>query len=155
MEEDLTLPGFLTKKLPLRPRLLLKTADEVRAHFLGRGPTNTNFIAITVRGKEFRYKIRGSKKIAAGWAISSPIPASRKVTREGPVRKQNEALVGHLGADFRFKRRGKSLPDDDPIVQVFIEFYELVFVRNVMRPGQMKIEAVFPNQAIGRTGQPT
>jgi hypothetical protein len=52
--------------------------------------------------------------------------------------------VGHIGADFRFKRRGKSLPDNDPIIRAFVLFHDLIFVRNVMRPAEMKIEAELP-----------
>jgi hypothetical protein len=146
MNDESHVPEFLTRQLPPRSRrLVLRTIDEVRAHCLTRGPTNTNYIALTVRGDEFRYKIRASKKIASGWQVAARIPPSRKVTsREGGVRKQTEALVGHIGADFRFKRRGKSLPDNDPIVRAFVLFHDLIFVRNVMRPIEMKIEAEFP-----------
>jgi hypothetical protein len=50
-------------------RLVLTTPDEVRAHCLARGPTNTNFIALTVRGDEFRYKIRPVNRRPIGTPI--------------------------------------------------------------------------------------
>lgn len=146
MNDESHIPAFLTRQhTPRSRRLVLTTTDEVRGHCLARAPTNTNYIALTVRGAEFRYKIRASKKIASGWQVAARISPSRKVTsREGGVRKQAEALVGHIGADFRFKRRGKSLPDNDPIVRAFVLFHDLIFVRNVMRPAEMKVEAEFP-----------
>jgi hypothetical protein len=57
------------------------------------------------------------------------------------VAKRPIARVGRVGADLRFRRIGVSLRDDDPNVTAFMEFYELVFIRNVLRPAEMKIEA--------------
>jgi hypothetical protein len=102
------------------------------------------------RKRPIQLKIRSATKSAAGWKVSTFISASRKILRrERPVQHMNEALVGHIGADFKFKRRGKTLSDDDPIIQSFLKFYDLVFVRNVMRPGEMKVEAFYPVSPIG------
>jgi hypothetical protein len=118
---------------------LLKSADEVRAHCLAGGPMR--YLTLTLRGKVFRYKIRKDKNPASGWQVLARIPIERKVPRKEGQKLRGHALVGHIGADFKFKRRGKSLSNDDPLIQAFLELYDVVFIRNVMRPAEMRIEA--------------
>jgi hypothetical protein len=116
-------------------RVLLKTPAEVRAYCLSHDNPN---IALTLRNNTFRYKIRRSKKGSVGWFVVGRIP----ITDKAPgVRPKEEARIGKIGADFKFSRSGISLRDDHPIVKALLEFYEIVFVRNVMRPAEMKVEA--------------
>lgn len=147
MEDTTELPAFLTQPVGERSnRIELKTVSEAREHCLARGPSQYNHIVIILRGREFRYTIRTNKNPSAGWHIEAIIPSYRKKLHPGKTtaRKINRAQVGHITAALRFLRRGKSLPDDDPIIKAFIEFYELIFVRQVMRPLEMKVEAIIP-----------
>lgn len=123
------------KPIVKRAHRVLKTPAEVRAYCLSHDNPS---IALTLRGSTFRYKMRRSNKASVGWFISGRIRLSDKAPG---VKPKAEARIGRIGADFKFRRSGISLRDDDPIVTAFLEFYETVFVRNVMRPAEMKIQA--------------
>ena len=140
-EDEGSLPEFVTRKLQRTSRIhLLTSPDEVRAHCLSGD--SMRHLTITFAGKSFRYNVRKAKRHSAGWQVRANIPLSQKKLLRDGQKKRPIALVGHIAADFSFKRRGKSLPDDDPVIQTFLEFHQLIFVRNVMRPAEMKIEAI-------------
>jgi hypothetical protein len=132
--DESNLPEFINRKLERTARIyVLSTPDEVRAHCLS-GDSIRHF-TISFGGESFRYNVRKSKKHAAGWQVRANIPLTqKKLLKEGQKRRPI-ALVGHIAADFSFKRRGKSLPNDDPVIKTFLEFFQLIFVRNVMRHG--------------------
>jgi hypothetical protein len=138
--DDGQLPAFVTRKLERIPRTyLLNSPDEVRAHCLAAD--SIRHFTLTIAGKSFRYNVRKAKRHSAGWQVRAHIPLSQKKLLRDDQKRRPIALVGQIAADFSFKRRGKSLSDDDPIIRNFLEFHRLIFVRNVVRPAEMKIEA--------------
>lgn len=119
--------------------VLLTDTDEVRAHCLGAPPRR--HLLITTRIVSFHYIFERGKNPATGWAIRVRIPPERKKRVPGQ-RERNRAIVGHISADFKFLRRGKSLANSDAEIQTFRQFFHLVFERNVLRPAEMKLEAL-------------
>jgi hypothetical protein len=135
MDENLDVPRFLKREIGDRSqKLLLKTPEEVREYCLSKQYPN---ITLTLRGTKFRYKIR-RRKDSIGWMVHARVPLSMKAKG---VKPRMQAAIGVIRPDFKLKRMGVSLRDDDPLVKAFLEFYDTVFVRNVMKPAEMKIEA--------------
>jgi hypothetical protein len=137
-----SLPPFVTREVGGRPSTVsLKSPDEVRAHCLSGDAK----IVLTSRYGRFTYRIQSSDD-RISWRVRGFAKRSEGTSRSGRDFRQGHGarfrLIGRIGPDFKFQRdKNSRLLDSEPIVRSFVEFYDLVFIRNSMRPAEVKIEA--------------